>query len=158
MKPKVYIETTIPSYYYGERASIQADILRTREWWDHERRHYECVTSLVTLAELRLGRHELREKRVALLDSLPLLEVTDEVLALAVVYRKHRLMPAPPSVDAVHVALATHYTMNVLLTWNCRHLANENKAQHLAMINSRLGYASPRLLTPHQLRLPEAAQ
>ena len=51
MKPTVYIETTIPSYYCDHRPALAADIARTREWWDQERADYECFVSLVVLEE-----------------------------------------------------------------------------------------------------------
>jgi len=38
-----------------------------------------------------------------------------------------------------------------LLTWNCRHLANANKARRLEELNEGMGLSTPRLITPHQL-------
>ena len=37
MKTTVYVETTIPSYYFDRRPELAQDIERTRQWWDHNR-------------------------------------------------------------------------------------------------------------------------
>ncbi len=44
--------------------------------------------------------------------------------------------------------------MDFLLTWNCRHLANANKMQHLTVVNARLGLRVPIITTPLSL-IPE---
>ncbi len=152
MKQAVYIETTIPSYYSDGREELQRDILRTREWWDEERGDYECYSSPVVLEELEAGDYPTRERCVELLEGLPLLEIVPEVLEVARVYQADGLMPTRPAADAIHVALASWYRMDYLLTWNCRHIANANKARHLEAINLRLRLGLPMLVTPHQLQ------
>lgn len=44
--------------------------------------------------------------------------------------------------------------IDYLLTWNCKHLANVNKARHLAILNARMGLPVPVMTTPYGL-LPE---
>ena len=53
--PTVYIETTIPSYYFETRTSPEAIAWRgaTLRWWDEYRGGYDLVTSGFVLAELR---------------------------------------------------------------------------------------------------------
>lgn len=57
-------------------------------------------------------------------------------------------MPRDAAGDALHLALASHYAMDVLLTWNCKHLANPNKFDHIDRGNAELGLRSPLLTTP----------
>ena len=152
MKPAVYVETTIPSYYCDDRPGVAAEIRRTREWWDKEREAYECFISPVVVDELRTGHYQSQRACLALIERLPLLAVTTEVVEIAEVYQVHRLMPKRPAADAIHVALASYYRMDYLLTWNCRHIANANKARHLERINARLHLACPALVTPHLLQ------
>ena len=152
MKPTVYIETTIPSYYCEDRNDFFHEIARTRQWWDHERNWYECFTSQVVLDELSAGAYAGQQKCLTLAESLPLVAVVDEVLDIAEVYQTQKLMPRHPAADSIHVALASFYRMDYLLTWNCRHLANVNKARHLEIVNARMGLSAPLLITPHQLQ------
>jgi predicted nucleic acid-binding protein len=152
MKPTVYIETTIPSYYCDDRPSLAADIARTREWWDQERGAYECFISPVVLDELSAGSYPSRAACLSLVADLPMLGVGPEVVEIAEVYQARGLMPKSPVRDALHVALASHYRVDYLLTWNCRHIANVNKARHLEIVNQRMGLSTPRLVTPHLLQ------
>ena len=53
--------------------------------------------------------------------------------------------------DADHLALASFYACDMLVTWNCRHLANANKTGHIRRVNALLGLRSPMLITPLEL-------
>ena len=69
--------------------------------------------------------------------------------ALPRVWADHvQLVPNDPSGDALHLALASFYKSDVLLTWNCRHLANPNKWEHMRAINYALGLQLPLVTTP----------
>ncbi len=151
MKPTVYIETTIPSYYCDDRSELRNEIARTREWWDRERLDYEGFISLVVLDELSSGEYAGQRACLALVETLPLLGVEREVLDIAEAYRAQQLMPRDPGADSVHLALASFYRMDYLLTWNCRHLANANKVRHLEALNARMGLSVPILATPYML-------
>lgn len=151
MKPLIYIESTIPSYYCDSRSELATDIARTHEWWDQEREAYECFISAIVLEELSAGQYPTQDACLALVADLALLDINQEVLEVADIYRMRGLMPRNPTADALHVALATCYRMDYLLTWNCRHLANVNKARRLEELNERMGLSTPRLITPHQI-------
>lgn len=57
MKPRVYIETTIPGFYHELRAEPEMVARRhwTREWWDGAGGDFERVTSIAVVDELRRG-------------------------------------------------------------------------------------------------------
>lgn len=151
--PSVYIETTIPSYYYTARTSAQAVAWhrQTRLWWDHVRSGYSLVTSEAVLAELANAPSDRAVVRRSLLEGVSLLELGAAVDRIAAEYIAQRLMPNDGGLDAVHVAAASLHGIDYLLTWNCKHLANANKAKHLAAINSKLGLHVPGLFTPYTL-------
>jgi len=50
-----------------------------------------------------------------------------------------------------HLAYASYYKIDFLLTWNCNHLANANKNQHIRIINTRLNLPTPEIITPFEL-------
>ena len=156
MRSTVYIETTIPSYYCDNRVELASDIARTRQWWDEERTDYDCFISEVVLDELSEGDYPTRERCLALVDSISELKITEEIVQIAAVYQSRKMMPLAPSRDALHVAIASYYRLDFLLTWNCRHLANANKTRHLRELNLELGLYVPQLVTPDQLQPWEA--
>ena len=150
MKKRVYIETTIPSFYFETRTSAEMVAMRnwTRDWWDHHARHYELVTSEAVFEELNEGKYSTKEDALTLIEDLPTLEVDKAVVEIVNAYVSNKAMPRNPRGDALHLALATHHKCDFLLTWNCNHLANPNKFIHLSAVNALLGYATPQLTTP----------
>jgi hypothetical protein len=60
-------------------------------------------------------------------------------------------MPFEAQGDADHLALASFHNCDMLVTWNCRHLANANKFGHIYRVNALLGLRTPSLVTPLQL-------
>ena len=153
MAKKVYIETSIPSFYYETRPEPEMVARRnwTRDWWDHYARKYELVVSDPVLDELERGVYPNQKQALKLIGDLPFLTVNAEVIEIAQVYIAHKTMPKDPTGDALHLALATYYKCDFLLTWNCNHLANANKFGHIDRVNAILGLASPRLVTPLEL-------
>ena len=98
--------------------------------------------------ELQRGSSEKTAERVALVAGLPLLEITDAVERIVAAYIEKRVMPNDPGGDALHLAIASYYQIDVLLTWNCRHLANPNKMEQIRAVNQKLGLPMPLLTTP----------
>ena len=152
-KPRIYVETTIPSAYYTNRTAPDMVERRedTRRWWAAAITTCELVASAVVLRELQDGTSEHVPFRLALVHGLELLDLTTPINSTAEVYMRRKLMPSDPPSDALHVALASHYNCDVLVTWNFRHLANPNKMKHLRVVNAQLGIPVPLIATPRQL-------
>lgn len=60
-------------------------------------------------------------------------------------------MPQDATGDALHLALASFHKCDYLLTWNCKHIANANKVNHIRRINQMLQIHVPELVTPLEL-------
>jgi predicted nucleic acid-binding protein len=152
-KPRVYVETTIPSFYHETR--IGPDIVArrdwTRQWWSDAPERYELVTSPAVLDELASGPPEHVHEWLGLLQDLPLLPVEPAVAEIVQAYIQHKVMPADPAGDALHLALASFHRCDFLVTWNCRHLANANKIGHIRRVNVMLGLFVPAVVTPLEL-------
>jgi hypothetical protein len=154
MRPRVYVETTIPSFYHEVRTSPDVVARRdwTRQWWDKAPNLYELVTSPAVLDELSGGAIPERvAMRLNLIQDLPLLPVEPAIIEIVQTYISYKLMPADPGGDAMHLALASYHKCDFLLTWNCRHLANANKFGHIRRVNTMLGLFVPALVTPLEL-------
>lgn len=153
MKSRVYIETTVPSFYFEIRTQPEMIARRswTRSWWDSQRGFYELVTSVAVIEELERGRHPSKDKALSLVADLPLLPAVSEIDEIVETYIQEHVMPSDPRGDALHLALASYHRCNFLLTWNCSHLANANKFEHIRHVNSRLGLNVPGMATPVEL-------
>ncbi len=153
MKPLIYVETSIPSFYYDERPEPEmvAKRIWTREWWDRHRTDYAIVTSEAVLEELQDGDYPNKERVIALLDHIPFVHIEPAIREIVQAYIQHMLMPNDPVGDALHLAIASYHKCEFLLTWNCHHLANANKFAHIRRLNTLLGLYIPILATPLEL-------
>lgn len=146
-----YIETSIPSFYFTGRTDPRSIARQkwTQQWWDEYAEKFQLYTSLAVTVELERGTLEdLKSRRIALIDDLPMLEINTDVREIARIYVERLLMPQDADGDALHLAIASLYGLEVLLTWNCTHLANPNKFGHIATVNNELGLKVPLLTTP----------
>ncbi len=152
-KPRVYVETTIPSFYHEIRQEPEMVARRvwTREWWDEHRFDYEVFTSDAVVDELERGDFVIKQDALKLIEGLPQLEINQAIADIVSAYLVQKVMPADPAGDALHLALASYHKCDFLLTWNCRHLANANKFAHIRRINGILGLFVPALVTPLEL-------
>jgi len=150
MKSTVYIETTIPSFYYETRDGVEFVAMKnwTREWWDTRKSFFHCFSSIAVLDELENGNHPKKKEKITLLDGIEFLDINDSIEEIIEVYIANYLMPKDVVGDAMHLAIASFYKMDFLLTWNCNHLANANKKKHIRRINERLRISTPEIITP----------
>jgi len=153
VKPKIYIESSIPSFYYELRPEPEMVARRewTRQWWDNHADKYLLVTSAAVLDELGEGDYPNQEEVLQLASTLPLLPVEDAIAEIVETYVQHKVMPADVLGDALHLALASYHKCDFLLTWNSRHLANANKFAHIRRVNTMMGLYVPLLVTPLEL-------
>lgn len=149
----VYIETTIPSFYFEARKEPEMLARRnwTRQWWDERATDFDLVASQAVIDELSRGRFPGRDDALKLIGKLELLPITEEIEEIVAVYLSHYLMPQDAVGDALHLAVASYYGSDYLVTWNCRHLANANKYRHMRRINAMLDLTTPTLATPLEL-------
>jgi hypothetical protein len=154
----VYIETTIPSYYFETRRAPVLLAWRgaTRFWWDRYRHLYQLYTSRFVIAELQRAPARKSAQMLRLMSEAEVLADPADVAEVAAFYIQHHAMPAEAEGDAYHLAVACLLRFDFLLTWNCKHLANANKIEHLRVLNARLGLMTPIITTPLNL-LPETA-
>ncbi|PIW64470.1 MAG: hypothetical protein COW13_00805 [Candidatus Omnitrophica bacterium CG12_big_fil_rev_8_21_14_0_65_50_5] len=153
MKKSVYIETTIPSFYFEIRKQPEMVARRnwTREWWDHHSQKYELFTSAAVLEELIAGQYPGKIQVLELMRDINVLDVNEEIFEIVDAYIAYKAMPKDPKGDALHLAVASFYKCDFLLTWNCQHLANANKMRHVQGVNVMLGLWMPALITPMEL-------
>lgn len=153
MATLIYVETSVPSFYFDSRTEPDMQSRRdwTREWWALPKWNQELVIGLPVLAELEETPQPKRNKALALIADLRILSYPPEIAEIVEVYFQHKLMPREAQGDADHLALASFHNCDILVTWNCKHLANANKFGHIHRVNALLDLRTPSLVTPLQL-------
>ncbi len=94
----------------------------------------------------------MAEKRLTIIQDASLLPSNPAILELAALF----LEPAGPlpkkaQADAIHIASASFYGCDFLLTWNFKHIANARIKRRLERILHEHGYESPTICTPDEL-------
>jgi predicted nucleic acid-binding protein len=153
MRPKVYVETSVIGAYFEEREDVVSTAQRhwSRLWWDEIKSEYDVVVSEAVINELANPNYPYSENAVALVEDIQHVESVGEVYDIINIYVTRKLMPRDILGDALHLALASYHKCDYLLTWNCKHLANPNKFQHIRIVNTALGLYVPIITTPNQL-------
>lgn len=151
-KLKVYVETSFVCYLTGDQtanAKISADQAYTRQWWSEEKSACSVFISKYVIGECAVGREDAVAKRDAVLRELPMIEADGEIVdALAQKLIDGHALPPGEATDALHIASAAVGRMDVLLTWNCRHLANPHTLPKTIGIIEKAGYRCPWIMTP----------
>lgn len=153
MRPRLYLETTVPSYLAArpsDNLRLAADQTVTIEWWEQDRANFEIFISAVVLREISRGDPQMAEKRISIVESIPLLDSNDEAEALAEKLLRD-LLPPNAAEDAAHIAIAAVHSMDFLLTWNCRHINNRYTIRRIEKCCSQLGMVCPVIATPTEL-------
>ena len=150
---QVYLETSLVSACVSDRMDPKSIYRRDAsvEWWYTQRQKHDLFISAEVIRELSDAAYPRRDQALQWVADVPLLAITQEVEGLAQLLVNQRVMPSPPTGDALHVAVATVFEMDFMLSWNVRHLANPNKLQHLRVICLRVGLTPPQIVTPDLL-------
>ena len=151
MKEKVYLDSTIPSYYFDEREVLGAFTEVTKKWWSEMSGCYDLYISDAVLQELSSGNYPRKNEIIQLVSTISLLPAASDLEQVVEFYISNYVMPKSLVGDALHLAYASYFDIQYLLTWNCNHLANANKRKHIRVINARLGLSTPEIVTPLEL-------
>jgi len=154
MKPKPYLESTIPSYL-AARPSRDTILIGqqkcTRDWWNKRAAHFEIFVSEVVVGEISDGETAMAARRMELIKPFALLESNDAVKALTRALVHGGPLPEKAARDAAHIALSAVHGMHFLLTWNCTHIANAMMYAKMREICAAHGCECPVICTPDEL-------
>lgn len=154
MKPRLYLETTIPSYLVARPSRdliLAGQQEATREWWDEKRADFTMFISGVVVREIRKGEAEMAALRMSKVSGLPVLEPTDASEELATRLLASGIVPVKAADDATHIALAAAHGMDFLLTWNCKHINNRFTFRGIEKECVACGLICPVIATPTEL-------
>lgn len=150
----VYLETTIVSYLAARPSRdivVAAHQQITWEWWDTRRAEFDLRISQVVIDEASEGDKNLAQRRLELLQDIPLLDLHQESTELAHALVEEGPIPEKAVRDALHIALAAVHGVDILLTWNCTHIANVFMRRNIKEICSRKGHVVPLMCTPLEM-------
>ena len=153
MKRKIYVETSVISYLTARPSKTiigAAHQQITLAWWEL-RSDYELLVSQAVWQECAAGDPVAAQNRLAALEGISVLAVTQDMIRLAEALIAQGIIPAKAIEDALHIAVSTLHHVDFLLTWNCRHIANPVIQEKIAVYLEQFELFLPIICTPEEL-------
>lgn len=149
-RPTVYLDSNILSVlaYRGGHMESQVQHVKTRDWWEKERRHFSLLTSRWTEGELERGVYPAQKGALALVRRINYLARTADVDTCMKTYIEKGLVPANKFGDAIQLAFCTAYRLDYLLSWNHAHLVNADVQHRLEELHRKMKWRTPWLVSP----------
>lgn len=154
MAQSVYIESSVISYLVARPSRdviIAARQAITEAWWQSQRVEFELFVSSLVIQEISGGDAAASEKRLQVVENIPLLATSPEAQSLAESLLTKGAVPANSEEDALHIAIAAAGGMEFLLTWNFKHINNAQTKAFVTTVVESHGFACPILCSPEEL-------
>ena len=149
---KVYCETSFWSYLNGHPTPLSHIAVKqaaTLQWWQSESANCDVYISEHVIRETRDGDASMAKVRLESMSGAKMLDgTTDEITKLAKLLIAEHAVPENEVTDAYHIATAAVCEMDVLLTWNCRHMANRFALPKTIAVVTGAGFKCPAIVTP----------
>ncbi len=142
-KLKIYLDTSVINFLFADDAPEYQSVTKT--FFDEYLDEYEVFISEIVLAEINATPQPVR-KRLLLsaveTDKIRIIEndKQQEISTLAAKYVECGIIPSNKHEDALHVAFCTAYEIDILLSWNFKHLASIKKQIMVNAINETEEY------------------
>lgn len=160
-KLKIYLDTSVINFLFAD--DVPEFMKVTEEFFDNfvKPKYYDVYISEIVFLEIGKTPDEVHKERLLqVIKRYELKELTndkiDEVKYLANLYIVEKVIPLRKIEDALHIAYAVVNEVDILLSWNFKHLANIKKEKLVQLLNQKYGYNYPfRILTPLEVDYEE---
>jgi hypothetical protein len=156
-KPKIYLETTMFSFFYEKRTAppyleLKAEVHRVFELI--KAGEYEAYTSPYALREINNETNqEKREKMKALCFACGavMLPITKEVERLAGLYVQEGAVSSAWETDAAHIAVAAVNGLDFIVSLNFTHIVRPWTIERIRRVNRRKNYQGIGIYKPAEV-------
>ena len=148
MRQRIYIDNSVLGGYYDKEFEEDTLMFFQRI----ENKDFNVHLSEITNAELVLAPQRVKDvvKKIPA-DCLTLLQFTEEAQELSKHYIEEKALGQASLNDAYHIAIATIYRLDVLVSWNFKNIVNLDKIRQFNAINFKFGYPFIDIRTPKEL-------
>jgi len=148
MKQRIYIDTSVVGGYFDDE--FKEATIKLFERLDNN----EIVFVISDLLDLELINAPLHVREHLLNyspDKFQRVELTEDAIKLADTYIEERVVGKTSMEDCRHIALATINKVDVLASWNFKHIVNLDRIKGYNSVNLRLGYSMIEIRSPKDL-------
>ncbi len=146
--PRVYIDTSvIGGCHDDEFVSWSNGLIK-----DFRLGNFKPVVSEVVDAKIQDAPQTVRDSYAEILTLEPeFLNVTEEAVQLAETYLERQILTSKFSDDALHIALASVAEVDVLVSWNFKHIVHFDKIRLFTAVNIECGYKPLQIYSPREV-------
>lgn len=145
MKFKIYIDTSVIGGCFDDEFGEYSKLL----FKDFILGKKIAVVSNITLKELKQAPENVRNKLEEIpKGNLEYVALTEEAEDLALKYIENGVISSNYLLDAEHIAIATVERIDILASWNFKHIVNINRIRGFNSVNLREGYQILEIRTP----------
>ena len=147
---RIYPDTSVIGGYFDHEFAPWSKTLIE----DFLARSFIPVLSQLTALEIGQAPERVRAKYAELrsLDE-EFVEIGSESLQLAQAYEQHGALASSLRNDMLHVALATVAEVDVVVSWNFKHIVRLDKIRIFNAVNLELGYKALQIYSPREVTL-----
>ena len=145
---RIYIDTSVIGGLFDSEFSED-----TRPFFERvEKYEFKIVYSEITNNELAKAP-EIVKNYLAELNSKhkEFVAITKESIDLADTYIREKVVGKTSRADCIHIALATIHKVDILVSWNFKHIVNLNRIRGYNSVNLRLGHQTLEIRTPKEI-------
>jgi len=147
VKQRIYIDTSVFGGYFDEE--FKEHTIPLFDWIKEG--EFIILHSIVTQDELENAPEKVKELVKSLrADQTEFIETTDEAIDLASEYISENVVGQTSYADCLHIALATIYRADFLVSWNFKHIVNIQRIRGYNSINIKNGYKQLEIRSPRE--------
>ncbi|MBN1926761.1 MAG: hypothetical protein JW798_13080 [Prolixibacteraceae bacterium] len=148
MKQRIYIDTSVVGGYFDEEFCDATQGLFKRL------ENNEIIFVISDLLDLELTAAPQNVRKLLhkySSDKFERIQLTEEAMKLADRYISEKVVGKTSLEDCRHIALATINRVDVLASWNFKHIVNLDKIKGYNSVNLRSGYPMIEIRSPKDL-------
>lgn len=147
---KIYLETSVINFLFAKDAPEKMRI--TQEFFNVIS-DYDIFISDIVLLEIEQAPEEKKKSLMNVIkkNKIKALESTDEAEKLADIYVNEGIIPKKYYNDALHIAIATKYNMDAIVSWNLTHIVRFKTKFKVKDINNKLNEKDVIICTPEEM-------
>lgn len=146
-KLRIYIDTSVLGGYFDDEFNVDTKML----FDEILRGDYKLVISDLTEKELVNAPERVGTLLKDLKIDFEVIAVTQESIDLAMDYINEKVVGQTSLDDCIHIATATIHKLDLLISWNFKHIVNVIRIRGYNSINLRNGYPTLEIRSPKDL-------
>lgn len=149
MKPlRIYIDTSVFGGYFDNEFETETKLLFEKI----VKGEFRAVISDLTQNELLSAPKKVRDLLKDLeVKNYEIISVTNEEISLATNYVNEKVVGQTSFEDCIHIATATANNVDLLVSWNFKHIVNIIRIRGYNSVNIKNGYHSIDIRSPKDL-------